>query len=59
VAARRAGATVFLTPAGNCAEAAAAIPAGLRLVKVERLEQALTALEQLRTEKGSPAGCGS
>ncbi len=33
-AARRAGATVFLVPAGNCAEARAAAPDGLRLVKV-------------------------
>jgi PDZ domain-containing protein len=59
VAARRAGATVFLTPAANCAEAAAATPAGLRLVKVGKLDQALTALEQLRTRRGSPAGCTS
>jgi PDZ domain-containing protein len=57
VAARRAGATVFLTPAGNCDEAAAATPAGLRLVKVETLDQALTALQQLRTHRGTPAGC--
>ncbi|HEV7826571.1 MAG TPA: PDZ domain-containing protein [Mycobacteriales bacterium] len=57
VAARRAGATVFLTPAANCAEAAADIPAGLRLVKIETLDQALTALEQLRDGTGSPGGC--
>jgi PDZ domain-containing protein len=57
VAARRAGATVFLVPAANCAEAAADIPAGLRLVRVANLDQALTALEQLREGSGSPAGC--
>jgi PDZ domain-containing protein len=59
VAARRAGATVFLVPAGNCAEAAAATPNGLRLVRVEKLDTALTALEQLRTHRGSPVGCAS
>lgn len=59
IAARRAGATVFLTPAGNCDEAAAATPAGLRLVKVATLDQALTSLGQLRDHTGSPAGCGS
>jgi PDZ domain-containing protein len=59
VAARRAGATVFLTPAANCAEAAARIPAGLRLVKVTSLDDALGALRQLREKTGSPAGCTS
>ncbi|HEY0485572.1 MAG TPA: PDZ domain-containing protein [Mycobacteriales bacterium] len=57
VAARRAGATVFLTPAANCAEAAGATPRGLRLVKVESLDGALTALAELRDHAGSPAGC--
>jgi PDZ domain-containing protein len=59
VAARRAGATVFLTPAANCAEAAAATPAGLRLVKVGDLDQALTALRQLRDHTGSPTSCSA
>jgi PDZ domain-containing protein len=57
VAARRAGATVFLTPAANCAEAAARVPDGLRLVRVESLDQALTALARLRDKTGSPTGC--
>jgi PDZ domain-containing protein len=57
VAARRAGATVFLTPAANCAEAAAATPAGLRLAKVTDFHGALTALTQLRTHRGTPVGC--
>jgi PDZ domain-containing protein len=56
VAARQAGATVFLVPADNCAEAAARIPAGLRLVKVTSLDSALSALGTLR-EKRSPTGC--
>ena len=34
VGARNAGATVFLTPASNCADTKGAVPAGLRLVKV-------------------------
>jgi PDZ domain-containing protein len=57
IAARRAGATVFLTPAANCAEAAGAIPPGLRLVKVADLDQALTAVAALRNRTAPPAGC--
>ncbi|MDQ6649460.1 MAG: PDZ domain-containing protein, partial [Actinomycetota bacterium] len=56
IAARQQGATVFLTPAENCAELAGATPTGLRLVKVVNLAGALGALEQLRTG-GSPPGC--
>jgi PDZ domain-containing protein len=59
VAARHAGATVFLVPAGNCAEAAAATPDGLRLVKVASVDQALASLQALRDHTGAPAGCGS
>lgn len=47
VGARRSGATIFLTPAENCAEAVKAVPNGLRLVKVETLRGALDALEAL------------
>lgn len=57
IAARHAGATVFLTPAENCAEARAAIPRGLKLVKVSSLDQALTALRTLRRGE-APASCG-
>jgi PDZ domain-containing protein len=53
IGARNAGATVFLTPAANCADAKGAVPAGLRLVKVSTLNDAVTALENLRT--GAPA----
>ncbi|MDQ1627205.1 MAG: Lon-like protease [Actinomycetota bacterium] len=46
--ARRAGATIFLAPAGNCAEAAANVPDGLRLVKVPDLTSAVSSLNALR-----------
>lgn len=57
VAARRAGATVFLTPADNCKEALAAKPVGLRLIKAESLHGALTSLDALRTGQGSIPAC--
>ena len=47
VGARNAGATIFLTPASNCADTKGAVPAGLRLVKVSTLNQAVTYLEAL------------
>ncbi|WP_347955124.1 YlbL family protein [Gordonia aichiensis] len=51
-AARDAGATVFLVPAGNCAAASADAPDGIELVKVDTLTQAVDALGDLRT--GAP-----
>ena len=48
VGARDAGATVFLTPAANCPDTKGAVPAGLRLVKVSTLSQAVTYLEDLK-----------
>lgn len=56
VAAKRAGATVFLVPAENCVEAAGSAPAGLELVRVETLHGALTALTRLRVGQ-RPQGC--
>jgi Lon-like protease len=56
VASRHKGATVFLTPADNCAEALANAPRGLELVKVASLTDALAALSTLRGG-GTPAGC--
>jgi PDZ domain-containing protein len=56
VAAHDAGATTFLVPAGNCAEAKANAPDGLRLVKVETLASAVRALEDLDAGK-NPPGC--
>ena len=49
--ASRSGATVFLAPADNCAEIAGNVPAGLRVVKIETLQDAITALEKLSSNK--------
>ena len=54
IGARDAGATVFLAPAGNCAEAKANQPAGLELVKVNTLQDALNALADIRAGKTPP-----
>jgi len=48
VGARRKGATVFLSPAGNCAQARDTVPDGLRLVRVKTLSDAVEALEDLK-----------
>ncbi len=53
--ARDAGATVFLTPAGNCPDVAGAVPAGLRIVKVATLAQAVADLEALKAGKPVPS----
>lgn len=45
--AKAAGATVFLAPAGNCREIAGNEPSGLRVVKIEQLRDAVSALEKL------------
>ncbi|WP_229874767.1 YlbL family protein [Amycolatopsis deserti] len=55
VAAREAGATVFLTPEANCAEASAAAPDGLKLIKVTDLNSALSALEALKAGQPTPS----
>jgi PDZ domain-containing protein len=55
VAARSAGATIFLTPAGNCVNTVGAVPAGLRLVKVATLSQAVDDLEAIRAGKSAPS----
>ncbi|WP_214110570.1 YlbL family protein [Acrocarpospora catenulata] len=57
VGARKAGATIFLTPAANCAAAVGAVPDGLRLVKVETLDGAIKALDALRTGSGTVPAC--
>jgi PDZ domain-containing protein len=46
---KRVGATVFLAPAGDCAEAKAAAPAGVTLVRVDTLKTALSALRAIRS----------
>ena len=45
--AKAAGATVFLAPAGNCPEIVGNEPDGLRVVKIEKLSDAISALEKL------------
>ena len=55
VAAKRAGATVFLVPAENCEEARQVAPDGMTLVRVATVDDALRYLEQ---PPGAPApGC--
>ncbi|AZG48592.1 YlbL family protein [Gordonia insulae] len=53
-AARDAGATVFLVPQRNCAEAASDAPDGLTLVKVENLQGAVDALDDLGAGRPAP-----
>ena len=55
IAAKHKGATVFLVPAGNCAEAMRKPPAGLQLVKVESLSGAVDALEAIDAGRPAPA----
>lgn len=45
--ARDGGATLFLAPAGNCAEVAGHIPDGLQVVRVENLAEARSAVERV------------
>jgi Lon-like protease len=56
IAAKRKGASVFLAPAGNCADVRKATPAGLKVVKVSTLHGAVQDL--LRMQRGeSVPGC--
>jgi PDZ domain-containing protein len=55
VGARQAGATIFLTPAANCADVKGAVPAGLRIVKVSTLSGAISDLEAIKAGKSVPA----
>lgn len=56
LAAREAGATVFLVPGGNCEEARTAVPEGLQIVRVDDLRGAVAALDTLRVG-GTPPTC--
>ncbi|MCW2538827.1 MAG: hypothetical protein JWN95_552 [Frankiales bacterium] len=51
IAARKAGATIFLAPAGNCSDVRGAIPAGLNVVKVASLHEAVTSLQAIQDGK--------
>jgi PDZ domain-containing protein len=57
IAARDAGAKVFLTPKDNCAEATANAPKGLRLVEADTMHDAIASLEAIRTGQGVVAPC--
>lgn len=54
IAARHAGATIFLAPAGNCSDVAGAIPRGLDVVKVTALHDAVQDLLALQSGKDVP-----
>jgi PDZ domain-containing protein len=54
--ARQDGATEFLVPAANCAEAAAHTPDGLHLIKVATLSDAVSALRAMKAGQPVP-GC--
>jgi PDZ domain-containing protein len=54
--ARGKGATLFLVPAENCADAAATRPDGLTLARVSTLAEAVTALDVVR-DGGTPTAC--
>ncbi|OBB33746.1 signal protein PDZ [Mycolicibacterium peregrinum] len=56
LAAKEAGATVFLVPADNCTEARSAPQDGMELVKVETLTQAVDALHTI-SAGGEPPRC--
>jgi PDZ domain-containing protein len=55
VGARAKGATVFLAPAGNCADARGAVPAGMRLIRVSTLSGAVHSLEALQAGRPVPS----
>ncbi len=48
--AQRAGADWFLAPASNCAEVAGQVPAGLTVVAVDTLDDAIGALEAIAAD---------
>lgn len=55
-AAGRDGATVFLVPKGECSDAGAALPKGMRLIPVDTLSDAVTSLKALK-DGGSVPSC--
>lgn len=57
IAAREAGAETFLVPAANCNEARQRVPEGLRLVKVETLDSAVSSLADIDAG-GEGVSCG-
>ncbi|WP_242885224.1 YlbL family protein [Actinomadura litoris] len=57
IAARRAGATVFLTPKDNCSDALSARPDGLRLVRADTLHGAVQSINALTSGNGAVPAC--
>jgi Lon-like protease len=55
VGARNQGATIFLAPAGNCADVRGAVPDGLSVVKVSTLGQAVQDLKAINAHKPVPS----
>jgi len=53
--ARAAGATVFLTPVANCSNVVGAVPAGLRIVKVSTLANAISELQAIKAGRPVPS----
>ena len=54
IAARRAGATVFLAPTSNCADVRGNIPSGLEVIKVSTLHDAISSLDALAAGQPVP-----
>ncbi len=54
ISAKKAGATLFLAPEGNCSEVVGQIPDGLSVVIVKDLKSALTAIEDFNSGKPVP-----
>jgi Lon-like protease len=54
-AARAAGASIFLTPAGNCSNTVGSVPAGLQLVKVGSLAGAISDLQAIKAGNPVPS----
>jgi Lon-like protease len=55
IGARQVGATIFLTPTSNCPDTKGAVPAGLRLVSVSTLSQAVSDLEAIKAGQQVPS----
>jgi PDZ domain-containing protein len=53
--ARQAGATIFLAPESNCGDVKGAIPAGLQVVEVSSLSQAVDDLEAIKAGQPVPS----
>ena len=54
IAARRAGATIFLAPQDNCGDVRGATPKGLTVIKVTSLHDAVQDLEAVKDGKAVP-----